>query len=144
MLARGTRFDKPVEAQPDLAVTQQLINPMYGEVWLVDFTGGVGSEITKVRPAVVCSSDAIRSLPQRMVVPFTSWKPNRCGKFWHVRARLAVTEGFGHGRGNEGSYDVMQIRVVDLERFRRPIGRVSAQHLQEIACAAGLVMGNWV
>lgn len=138
MLATTSQINRPVQARPDLAIRQDIINPMYGEIWLVDFTGGIGSEIAKVRPALVCSSDSIRSLPQRMVVPFTSWNANRCGKFWHVRAQLATTEG----DGNDGSYDVMQIRAVDLRRFRGRIGRATAQHLDDIACAAGLVMGR--
>jgi len=44
-------------------------------VWLIDFDPAVGSEIRKVRPAVVVSLDAIGRLPLRLVVPVTDWKP---------------------------------------------------------------------
>ena len=35
--------------------------PKRGEIWLVNFDPTVGAEIKKVRPAVVISSDSVRT-----------------------------------------------------------------------------------
>jgi mRNA interferase MazF len=44
-----------------------------GDVWWVDFDPSVGTEIQKVRPAViVCNSVASKKLPRVVVVPVTS------------------------------------------------------------------------
>jgi mRNA interferase MazF len=41
--------------------------PQRGEVWLVNFDPTVGTEIRKIRPAVVISSDEIGILPIKLV-----------------------------------------------------------------------------
>ena len=47
--------------------------PRRGEIWLVNFDPSVGSEIRKIRPALVLSLDAIGRLPLKLVVPITDW-----------------------------------------------------------------------
>lgn len=56
--------------------------PRRGETWLVDFDPAVGSEIRKVRPALVVSLDAVGRLPLRLVVPITDWKSHYAGFPW--------------------------------------------------------------
>ena len=51
--------------------------PSRGEIWLVDFDPSIGSEIRKVRPALVVSLDSIGRLPLRLVVPIVV-DPNSC------------------------------------------------------------------
>ncbi len=41
----------------------------HGEIWLVNLTPTVGAKIQKTHPAVVISSDFIRKLPLKLVVP---------------------------------------------------------------------------
>jgi mRNA interferase MazF len=44
-----------------------------GEVWWVDFEPALGSEIQKIRPAVIVSCDTANRIMQRVVVvPLTS------------------------------------------------------------------------
>lgn len=59
--------------------------PQRGDVWLVNFGPTLGSEIRKVRPAVVLSSDALGKLPLKLVAPVTEWKAHFFGNLWHVR-----------------------------------------------------------
>ncbi len=60
-----------------------------GEVWLVNFEPSVGTEIQKIRPAVVVQEDGLSILGRTIVVPITSVvsvdPKMRCG--W-VKAQL--------------------------------------------------------
>ena len=40
-----------------------------GEIWLVNLDPTVGTEIQKTRPVVVVNSDAVGTLPIRLVAP---------------------------------------------------------------------------
>jgi mRNA interferase MazF len=46
-----------------------------GEIWLTNFDPTLGTEIKKIRPAVILSADAIGRLPIKLVAPITDWKP---------------------------------------------------------------------
>jgi mRNA interferase MazF len=59
--------------------------PKRGEIWLANFDPTVGSEIRKIRPAVVISSDAVGKLPVKLVAPITDWKDYFAQNLWHVR-----------------------------------------------------------
>ena len=48
--------------------TNEPPHPKQGEIWKVDFNPPQGSEISKVRPAVVVSSNDVGRLPLRIVV----------------------------------------------------------------------------
>lgn len=50
------------------------MTPSRGQVWVVNLDPTVGSEIRKTRPVVVVNSDAIGTLPIRLVAPLTEWK----------------------------------------------------------------------
>ncbi len=51
-----------------------------GEVWLVNLDPTMGTEIRKTRPVVVINSDAVGTLPIRLVAPLTEWKDSFLGK----------------------------------------------------------------
>jgi len=51
----------------------------------VDFNPTVGAEISKVRPAVVLSSDSVGKLPIKLVAPVTGWNDGFASNLWHVR-----------------------------------------------------------
>ncbi len=52
------------------------------EIWLVNLEPTVGAEIRKTRPIVVVSSDAVGTLPIRLVAPLTEWKDHFTGNSW--------------------------------------------------------------
>jgi mRNA interferase MazF len=95
-----------------------------------------GSELSKTRPAVVISSDAIRSLPIRLIAPITGWKSYFSGNLWHVR----VEPNDQNGLSKESAVDAMQIRGVDVSRFQHQMGRISAINLEQIAIAIAAVI----
>ena len=51
-----------------------VIPPRRGEIWMVDLEPVRGSELQKIRPCVVVSSDGLGKLPVKLVAPITEWK----------------------------------------------------------------------
>ncbi len=96
----------------------------------------IGAELDKVRPAVVISSDAIGVLPVKLVAPITSWKSHFEKNLWHVR----LTPDAVNGLDNESAVDALQVRSLALERFRKKLGRLSADTMEEIAAAVAAVI----
>jgi mRNA interferase MazF len=111
-------------------------SPRRGDIWIVDFNPTVGSEIQKVRPAVVVSSDALGILPIKLVAPLTEWKAHFAGKPWHVR----VVPAQSNGLSKESAVDALQLRGVDVQRFRKRLGLLSAELMEDIAAAIALVV----
>jgi mRNA interferase MazF len=105
--------------------------PQRGEVWLVNFDPTVGAEIKKTRPAIVISSDAVGRLPIKLVTPVTDWKDYFAGNIWHVR----IDPDSANGLSKPSAVDALQVRGLDLQRFIRKLGNVSATMLDEIGLA---------
>jgi mRNA interferase MazF len=105
--------------------------PKRGEIWLVNLDPTVGSEIRKIRPVVVLSSDFIGRLPIKLVVPITEWKPAFAGDFWHIQLEPSAQNGLT----KDSAADALQARSVDIQRFVRLMGQVSSADLQEITLA---------
>lgn len=107
-----------------------------GEVWLVNLDPTIGAEIQKTRPAVVVNSDFIGKLPLKLVVPITDWKPDFASNLWHVYIESTDINGLT----KTSAADVLQLRSVDVRRFVRKLGILSAVDLQEIAIAIAAVV----
>ncbi|NEO53468.1 MAG: type II toxin-antitoxin system PemK/MazF family toxin [Okeania sp. SIO3B5] len=45
--------------------------PKRGDIWLTNFDPTIGSEIRKIRPAIIISSDGIGRLPIKLIAPTT-------------------------------------------------------------------------
>jgi len=112
------------------------ICPRRGEVWRVNFDPTMGDEIAKTRPAIVVSSDAIRKLGIRTVVPVTTWKDRFADNLWMVR----LEPDKANGLESVSTADALQIRGVGLERFVDRLGQVSSGVLDDIAAAIAIVV----
>src|SRR5262249_31294974 len=89
--------------------------PRRGDIWLVNFDPTVGTEIQKIRPAVVVSSDAVGRLPIKLVAPITDWKEYFAPNLWHVWIVPDATNGLT----KESAVDTLQLRGMDRQRFLR-------------------------
>lgn len=90
-----------------------------GEVWWVDFAGGVGGEIRKKRPAVIVSSDASnRFLNRLQVVPLTS----KLQKLYPGEAYVTLS-----GRQQKAMAD--QLTTVSRQRVEQLMGELSRADL---------------
>jgi mRNA interferase MazF len=112
------------------------VNPLRGEIWLVNFNPTVGAEIQKTRPAVVISSDGLGILPLRVVVPITEWKERYSPNLWHVK----IMPDTNNGLSKPSAADALQLRGIDLQRLMKRVGRLKLEKLEEIAAAIAAVV----
>jgi mRNA interferase MazF len=106
-------------------------SPQRGEVWLVNFDPTLGTEIRKIRPAVVISSNNIGVLPIKLVAPITDWKDWYVGNLWHVK----LNHNTDNGLSKDSSVDTLQLRGVDTQRFIRKRGSLSPDEMNSIVIA---------
>lgn len=86
-----------------------------GEVWWVEFDPAVGTEIRKMRPAVIVSNNAAnRNLARVVVVPLTS----NTGRQYPGEAVVTVS-----GKSSKAMAD--QIMAADKSRLRNQLAALS-------------------
>lgn len=102
----------------------------------MNFDPTIGSEIRKIRPAVVVSSDGIGSLSIKLVAPITGWQCHFSGDIWHVRLKPNATNGLK----KDSAADALQIRAVALERFIAKLGIINAEVMGSITAAIAAVI----
>ncbi len=109
-----------------------------GEIWLVNFAPQVGTEITKIRPALVVSSDIFSAMPRRMVVPL------RERKSFHEEISLfvALQPTEENGLTKKSSADCSQAKTFDRQRFVKKLGALSAEELETIIAGIQTYLGK--
>jgi mRNA interferase MazF len=110
--------------------------PKRRDIWLVNLDPTIGTEIKKVRPAVVVSSNAIGRLPIKLVALLTDWKEYFAANIWHVR----VNSDPATGLIKASAIDTLQLRGLDQQRFIRKLGEVSPATMEEITLAIATVI----
>ncbi len=91
-----------------------------GEVWLVKFYPQVGSEISKLRPAIVISHDTIGRLPLKTIVPITDWKANYAHYPWMIQ----IKSNKENGLSKISAIDCFQVKNFSNDRLVEKIGMV--------------------
>jgi mRNA interferase MazF len=109
-----------------------------GEVWLVNLNPTVGAEMRKSRPVVVISSDAVGTLPIRLVAPVTEWKDSFADKTWLVRIEPTAANGLM----KTSAVDALQLRGVDTSRFQGELGAIEPDALKAIVAAVVAVVDH--
>jgi len=107
-----------------------------GEIWEINLSPTVGSEIKKKRPAVIINDDAIGILPLKVIVPITEWKDRFQGAIWIVK----IEPDSKNNLTKLSAVDTFQIRSVSTGQIIRKIGLVSARVLDEIKAAIKTVI----
>ena len=107
-----------------------------GEIWLINLDPTVGSEIKKIRPAIIVNDDAIGILPLKVIVPVTEWKDHYSVAPWMVRLETDAESGLS----KTSAADAFQVRSVSQERVVRQIGRLSEIAMREISRALVIVL----
>jgi mRNA interferase MazF len=102
-----------------------------GDVWWVDFSGSIGGEIQKERPALVISNDIANRLLNRVqVVPLTS----NVDRLYPSEAYVMV---------NTVQHKAMadQLTTVSKKRLTNQMGRISKADLQAVERAIKVQLG---
>jgi mRNA interferase MazF len=104
---------------------------MRGEVWWVDFEPATGSEVQKIRPAVIVSNDGSNLVLSRVVVvPFTSNTRN----IYPGNALVTVN-------GQHSKLMSDQIMTADKSRLKKRIGVLSSADMQKVEAVIRLHLG---
>jgi len=99
-----------------------------GEVWLVKFYPQVGSEISKLRPAVIISHDTVGKLPLKTIVPVTDWKSN----YTHYPWMLQVNKNKQNGLSKTSAIDCFQVKNFSNNRLMEKMGTIDDNLLKQI------------
>jgi len=110
--------------------------PSRGGIWWVDFDPTRGSETGKIRPAVVVNTDAVSSLPVRLVIPLTQWQEKHRQYLWRMKVEPTPLNGLS----KLSAADALQLRCVSVDRFKEQIGRLEASLMAELSAAISLVV----
>ncbi len=101
--------------------------PHRGELYWVSLDPTVGSEIAKIRPALVISNDIGNQYADRVIVaPITS---GSLGKVYPFEVHLIAGEG---GLSKESKVLLDQIRAVDKSRLSKHIGALTPERMEEV------------
>ncbi|KFL34638.1 PemK family transcriptional regulator [Sulfurospirillum sp. SCADC] len=99
---------------------------LQSEIWMVEFYPKVGSEIAKLCPAVVVSSNEIGRLPLKTIVPITEWSAQYAHYPWMVKLEVSTQNGLS----KTSAVDCFQIKNFSHERFSEKLGVVDAVTLE--------------
>ena len=99
-----------------------------GEIWLVEFFPKVGSEITKLRPAIVVNHNEIGRLPLKTIVPITDWKNNYTHYPWMLKIEVNTLNSLS----KTSAIDCFQIKNFANERFIKMIGKVDELMIKKV------------
>ncbi len=89
-----------------------------------------------VREVVILSSDALGSLPLKVVVPLTPWKDDYSAAPWMVRVPPVLHSGLD----SPMAADALQVRSVSTSRLVKRLGELPEPFLVSMAEAVSLIM----
>ncbi len=112
------------------------MNIRRSEIWLVTLDPTIGAEIRKTRPVIVVSSNALGSLPIKLVAPLTGWKKYFAQNIWHVK----ILPNNRNNLTKTSAVDTLQLRGVDTQRFVKKLGVVSPNVMGSIVVAITAVI----
>jgi mRNA interferase MazF len=119
-------------------MTSRSIVPIRGEIWEVRFDPSEGDEIRKTRPVVVMSIRNAGRMALHIVAPITGWQSAFDTLFWMIRLNPTPANGLS----KESSADAFQVKSVSITRFRRKLGSVTPDDLDDIATAIAICVGH--
>lgn len=108
------------------------------EIWEIDFNPAIGSEIRKIRPAIIISDDNIGILPLKIVVPITDWKIQFSDYSWMTQLLPSNTNNLS----KISCADAFQVKSLSLNRFIRKIGIATNDELEEITAGVSICIGS--
>lgn len=99
-----------------------------GEIWLVDFSPSIGSEINEQHPALIVSVNELNESPWGLIVvcPITTFRKE---KPFRLHVLISPPEG---GVKHDSVIRCDQIKSVSIQRFSRKWGVVGENIMQKV------------
>ena len=107
---------------------EKSMNINQGEIWMVNFEPSVGSEIQKLRPAIVVNDDRIGRFGIKIVVPITQWKEHYIDYPWIIK----IIPDAINGLAKDSSIECFQIKSFAVDRFDKKIGEIDKLLLLQV------------
>ena len=86
-----------------------------------------GSEMQKTRPIVILSSNTLRPLPVRIIVPLTDWREHFVNSPWKVR----LEPNLNNKLSKPSAADCL-VRCLSVERLLDRRGRLPPEIIQDM------------
>jgi len=108
--------------------SQNKDSPKRGEIWMVDFSPSIGSEIKEQHPALVISVDELNESPWGLIVvcPITTFRKE---KLFRLHVLISPPEG---GIKHDSIIRCDQIKSVSIQRFSGKWGSVSENTMSKV------------
>jgi len=102
--------------------------PRRCEIWLVNFSPAVGSEVKDLHPALVVSVDELNKSPWGLIIvcPVTTFRKK---KLFRLHVLISPPEG---GVKNNSIIRCDQVKSVSIQRFSKKWGDVSKKAIQKV------------
>jgi len=111
--------------------------PKRGEIFLVSLDPSIGSEIKKIRPALVISNDINNKLsPSVTVIPVTS----KVERVFPFEVLFAPTQA---GLTQASKAKCNQIRTIDKRRLIKAMGNISFHAMREVEDSLRIHLGMY-
>lgn len=107
-----------------------------GEIWLINLDPTIGSEIRKIRPAVIVNANQLGKLPLSIIVPITDWKHHYSIAPWMIKLIPATQNGLS----KPSSADCFQVRSVSQQRFVKKLGLLRSEQMDEIGKGLAVIL----
>jgi mRNA interferase MazF len=115
---------------------QRVIQPIRGEIYLVNFDPTIGSEISKTRPALIIQNNiANENSPITIIAAITSKFDDR---LYPTEVLIEPPEG---GLKTTSVILLNQIRSIDRQRLIKRLGVISPEKLNEVDRAIQISFG---
>ena len=141
MRLKGNTERTPSSSKLLLFIRKVLMNkklkPQKGEIWKFRPRATVGSEIQKLRPAIVVNEEFMGRISLNIIVPVTSWKKSYEQFPWMIYLRANRINRLEKDSGADAS----QVKSISTQRFDQKIGIINLEELQEILAAIVLCIG---
>ncbi len=103
-----------------------MIFPKRGEIWLVEFSPSIGTEIQKIRPALVISNDIANNKSSKVtVVPFSS-------KVKSIAVMVVIEPDEENCLDRQSAIRIPDITTFDKIRFKNKIGMLKPEYMGEV------------
>lgn len=111
--------------------------PKRGEIWLVDFSPSIGSEIQDPHPALVVSVDELNKSPWGLIVvcPITTFRKDTP---FRLHVLISPPEG---GIRQDSIIRCDQVKSLSIQRFSERWGTIETETIQKVDFILKKVLG---